>query len=44
MANSARSGLALTLVAFIVRRDRAFVFLSALVLLILLVGLVSGRI
>jgi len=36
--------VALTLVAFIVRKDRKFVALSALVLIILLVGLVSGRI
>ncbi|HJQ19597.1 MAG TPA: DUF1634 domain-containing protein [Gemmatimonadaceae bacterium] len=36
--------VALTLVAFLVRKDRAFVLLSAVVLVILLVGLVSGRI
>lgn len=36
--------VALTLVAFALRRDRVFVALSALVLAILLVGLISGRI
>ena len=35
--------VALTLVAFLIRRDRTFVLLSAVVLLILLVGLISGR-
>lgn len=36
--------VALTLVAFLLRRDVVFVALSALVLAILMVGLISGRI